>query len=68
MGKAEEYIIEISKMERHDLLKLWENHYKDDFDYSFWKKGKVLEYVVLRAFDIERKGCVTYPYDVFMSV
>lgn len=68
MGKAEEYIIEISKMGRSDLLNLWVDHYKDDFDDSFWKRGKVLEYVVLRAFDIEKEGCVTYPYDVFMSI
>lgn len=39
MGKAEEYIIKVSKMERNDLLELWEDHYKDDFDCSFWNKG-----------------------------
>lgn len=68
MDKAEEYVFEIRKMGRQDLIKLWEDHSQEGFDDSFWKKGKVLEYVALRAFEIEREGCVTYPYDVYYTV
>lgn len=77
MSKAEEYEQEIRKRKSHSsLLKLWEDHKKNGFDDSFWKKGKVLEYVVLRAFELEidksapeleKMGCarnVSYPYDV----
>lgn len=75
MGKAEEYELEIKKMNSYALNKLWEEHAETDFDESFWKKGKVLEYEVLRAFELEieklneekdeKKGSVTYPFDVF---
>ena len=73
MEKAEEYEQEIKKMDSNALLNLWKEHAETEFDESFWKKGKVLEYVVLRAFEIEilerekqeQKGSVTYPYNVF---
>jgi hypothetical protein len=78
MGKAEEYEQEIRKMGGQDLIHLWEDHGKDGFDDSFWKDGKVLEYVVLRAFELEieklnkekneNMGSVTYPYNVFYNV
>ena len=67
MSKAEDYKSVIRKMSNSSLLELWEAHKQEDFDESFWKKGKVMEYVVLQAFENEMKGCVTYPYDVFMS-
>ena len=53
MEKAEEYEQEIKKMDIYALLDLWKEHAETEFDESFWKKGKVLEYVVLRAFEIE---------------
>lgn len=65
MDKADEYQIEIRNMDSQSLIKLWEEHIEEGFDESFWKKGKVLEYVVLRAFELEKEGCVTYPYDVY---
>lgn len=70
MEKAKECEKEVLKMDSCDLKKNWEEHAETDFDESFWKKGKVLEYVVLRAFEIEtekyeNRGSVTYPYDVF---
>ncbi len=73
MEKAEEYEQKIKKMDSYALLNLWKEHAETEFDESFWKKGKVLEYVVLRAFEIEilegekqeQKGSVTYPYNVF---
>jgi hypothetical protein len=34
------------------------------YDKVFWQDGKLLEYIILRGFEIERKGCVTYPYEV----
>lgn len=67
MEKAEEYELEIRKMDRFTLYQLWKDHTEKKFDESFWKKGKVLEYVVLRAFELEKDGCVTYPYDVYAS-
>ena len=77
MSKSEEYELKIGRMHYSGLRKLWEDHNKDGFDESFWKKGKVLEYVVLRAFELdilaskgsddEIKGGVSYPYDVFMT-
>ena len=36
----------------------------DTYDKVFWNDGKLLEYIVLRGFELEREGCVTYPYDV----
>lgn len=68
MAKSLEYESEIQKKQsHHQLLELWEAHKKDDFDEAFWKKGKVLEYVVLRAFEIEG-GCVSYPFDVYVPM
>lgn len=74
MSKAEEYERAVRGMDNKDLVALWEAHKANNFDESFWKKGKVLEYVVLRSIELEIqtseesiKGSVTYPYDVFMS-
>lgn len=75
MSKAKEYEQKIGKMNNQDLIELWGAHKQKDFDESFWKKGKVLEYVVLRGFELEIieskgqiKGSVTYPYDVYVTM
>lgn len=54
----------LQKKDSLSLLKLWEEHAEKEFDIEFWKKGKLLEYLVLRAFELEREGCVTYPFEV----
>ena len=36
----------------------------DTYDKDFWNDGKLLEYIVLRGFELEREGCVTYAYNV----
>lgn len=66
MSTAVEYEQAIRGVQgHHDLIKLWEVYVGDKYDKSFWKDGKLLEYIVLRGFEIEREGCVTYPYEVY---
>lgn len=65
MSTAIEYEQAIRRVQgQHGLIKLWEKLVDDKYDKSFWKEGKMLEYLVLRGFEIEHKGCVTYPYEV----
>ena len=64
MATAVEYVRFIKNVYREGLLKLWHECLKDSYDKTFWNAGKLLEYIVLRGFELEREGCVTYPYDV----
>ena len=62
MTKSERYQQRIQACNREQLLALW--HQKQEGTLStFWKPGKFLEYVLLRAFEIEG-AIVTYPFDV----
>ena len=39
-----------------DLLRLWNSHKDGSIsaeDKAFWKDGKLLEYIILRAFELE---------------
>lgn len=62
----------IKQYQHNDLQKLWDEHAKDNFDNKFWAQGKLLEYVVLRGFELELEsekyedydGSVTYPFIV----
>lgn len=64
MATAKEYEEKIKKMYHGGLVRLWDDFLKKTYDKSFWKSGKLLEYIVLRGFELEKDGCVTYPYDV----
>lgn len=72
MSTASELEAKIRKCQHNDLQKLWSDHVQDNFDYEFWAQGKLLEYVVLRGFELEIEsekyedydGSVTYPYTV----
>ena len=64
MATSAEYMRFIKCVCREDLIKLWEDCLNDTYDKVFWNDGKLLEYIVLRGFELEREGCVTYPYNV----
>ena len=52
-----------------DLARLWNTHMSDTKDPKveiFWKSGKLLEYTILRAFELEGAN-VTWPYDVHFN-
>ena len=63
MATSTEYEDEIKGMGQTQLQELWAKHAEGTFDKDFWKSGKLLEYVVLRAFELEGAK-VTYPYSV----
>ena len=64
MATAKESEQKIKQYCKHGIIKLWEEYLDNSYDKTFWQNGKLLEYIVLRGFEIERDGCVTYPYDV----
>lgn len=61
MSKEENYQERIKQYRSiHSLKRLWEKTQKD---HSYWQPGKLLEYIVLRAFELEGAK-VTYPYEI----
>lgn len=64
MATATEYESYIRGLHRNGLIDHWESYLRDDYNKEFWQDGKLLEYIVLRGFELERENCVTYPYDV----
>ena len=64
MATAKEYEQMIKKYHHYRFGKLWDEYLNGSYDKTFWADGKLWEYIVLRGFEIERDGCVTYPYDV----
>lgn len=64
MATSTEYKSVIKGCYREGLISLWESYLHDDYDKEFWQNGKLLEYIVLRGFELERENSVTYPYDV----
>lgn len=63
MGAEQKYIDEIQKYDGQALLKLWRSHLDGSLGPSIWEAGKLFEYVVLRAFQIEG-AIVRWPYSV----
>lgn len=61
MTTEAEYKRRVSQYTRDDLLKLWTEIQSGTI--PSWEKGKALEYLVLRAFEIEDAD-VIYPYSV----
>ena len=59
----EEYRDKITTYDFPQLLDLWEDLKKDNYDKEFWNKGKLFEYLVLRAFELYG-ATVTYPFSV----
>ena len=67
MGAEQKYIDEIQKYDGQALLKLWRSHLDGSLGPSIWEAGKLFEYVVLRAFQIEG-AIVRWPYSVQLTV
>ncbi len=63
MATDVEYKSYISKLSYSEVIGLWEMVKADSYDKSFWNNGRILEYLILRAFELE-KCSVTYPYTV----
>lgn len=61
---ATKYEDKIKDYSYEQLWKLWAKHGKDPEKDSFWSKGKLLEHVVLRAFELEGRGSVAYPFSI----
>ena len=64
MPSAAEYQARIENYSRDDVLALWQAIQNGDT--PEWAAGKALEYLVLRAFQIEG-ATVTYPYTVTLQ-
>lgn len=67
MASAEEYEQKIKQMDFKDLRHLWNDRVNNDF----WKSGKALEYIIIRAFELEIQkakstgfNSVSYPFTV----
>lgn len=52
-------------MGREDLINLWNTRGKSEVK-SFWEPGKILEYTLLRAFELEG-ATIRWPYNVKMG-
>jgi hypothetical protein len=63
MTKAERYQAQIQACNKRQLRTLWHKKQRGTLDTAFWKKGKFLEYAILRAFELDGAK-VTYPYSV----
>ena len=64
MAEEDKYIKEIGRYNQSGLCRLWRKHLDDKLDASqktFWKDGKLMEYVVLRAFELEG-ATIRWPY------
>lgn len=74
MATESEYQKAISGLSSVQLYELWTKHCNGEIDDSFWKDGKLFEYIILRAFELEiarinvktgyEHGSVTYPFSV----
>lgn len=56
------YVECVKNFDYPKLREIWRKHAKGSFDNKFWAKGKLLEHVVLRAFELEIPDSVTYPF------
>lgn len=63
MATEVEYKNKIQSYRRFGLRRLWCKKRQDLMDDDFWESGKLLEYAILRAFELEGAE-VTYPYSV----
>lgn len=66
MAEEDKYIKEISRYNQPGLFRLWKKHINNNLDATqkeFWKEGKLMEYVVLKAFELEGAR-VRWPYSV----
>lgn len=68
MAEADKYMTAIRKVLTHEkLLEIWNEH-KENREDDFWAAGKLMEHIVLRAFELESKDDdkieVAYPFDV----
>ena len=63
MGAEQKYEDEIQKYDGPSLLNLWRSHLDGTMGDSIWESGKLFEYTVLRAFQLEG-AIVRWPYSV----
>lgn len=74
MATSEEYEYKIQDLNYEGLEELWKNKVEDTLDEEYWNSGKLFEYLIIRAFEIEiteisKKhgrllGDVSYPFNV----
>lgn len=63
MATEIEYKHTIRRYGRYGLVRLWRKKQRNQIGDGFWESGKLFEYILLRAFEIEGAE-VTYPYSV----
>ena len=63
MATEVEYKERIRSYGRIGLWRLWRKKQRNQVGNEFWASGKLLEYIILRAFELEGAE-VTYPYSV----
>ena len=63
MNEEQKYIDEIQKYDGPALLKQWRSHLNKTMGTSIWQAGKLFEYTVLRAFQLEG-AIIRWPYSV----
>ena len=63
MNEEQKYIDEIQKYDGPALLKQWRSHLNKTMGTSIWQPGKLFEYTVLRAFQLEG-AIIRWPYSV----
>lgn len=63
MATEAEYKNKIQSYRQFGLKRLWRKKRQNCLDDDFWESGKLLEYAILRAFELEGAE-VTYPYSV----
>lgn len=63
MASEIEYRKRIRSYGRIGLGRLWRKKQRNQIGNEFWASGKLLEYIILRAFELEGAE-VTYPYSV----
>lgn len=67
VATGEEMVHKIrSYWDHQSLYKIWQSNCETTSSNSFWKKGKALEYIILRAFEIEGTF-VKYPFEVSVN-
>jgi len=64
--KSADYQKKIKKLSHAGLFSLWKKIEAGTTDTDGWAKGKAMEYLIIRAFELE-KAEVRWPYDVSLD-
>lgn len=65
-GAEQKYIEDIQKKDSTELLSQWKSYLDGSLKVSIWEPGKLFEYTVLRAFQLEG-SIVRWPYSVRLN-